>query len=510
MNLMNSNTDYYKDLHDFIPSMNGNISEDIPEDIPDDHPVRQIYAALFKVKENFNATIEKTVIKENDSIKEKQELVERVDLRTKFLMDQDLLLEEKNTILETSLNILSHDTKNLFFNINNLIKEVPDTEVQSMLKENMNDLSEIFKEATTSLTDSKRIFSIIDIINEVRVSGSRILISNHSRISVEYKSYDQLFLETTPLIKNVVYNLTENALKYTSENSNIIIRVERSGAEIYIRFIDSGNGIPDEEKVKILDKFYRRKNDLNIEGSGRGLWITKNIIAKEGGQLLIEDNPSGGTVFSVVLSAFKVENMNLRLNQLVEWFGVPRKKIDKMAENLNTLFILQERNDIEDTDTTVYCNILKRLGKENRNKNQRDIFDRLKKLKTFNPDAKDVVIVDDSLYVQYYLGKYFIELGYRIAGFADNGERGVKAYKKLHPDIITLDNTMPVLSGLEAAREIYQYDSNVKIIFISALGDLKPYRDEIEEKYQGGNFKILTKPIEKEDLELILSKIVSD
>ncbi|MCK5198482.1 MAG: response regulator [Spirochaetales bacterium] len=507
---MNSNTDYYRDLLNFIPAMKENMRNEIPDDIPEDHPVRQIYEALFKLKQDFNATIEKTVNSEKDIIKEKQELIERVDLRTKFLMDQDLLLEEKNTILETSLNILSHDTKNLFFNLNNLIKEVSDTEVQGMLKDNMEDLSEIIQEATTALTAEKRIYPIIDRINNIRVSGSRIMISKHDRISVEFKSYDQLFLETTPLLKNVIYNLTENALKYTSENSNIIIRVERSGPEVFIQFIDSGLGIPDEEKIKILDKFYRRKNDLNIEGSGRGLWITKNILAQEGGKLIIEDNPEGGTIFSVILPAFKVENMNFRLNELVEWFGVPRKKIDRMAENLSTLFTLQERTDIEDLDTTIYCNILKRLREENNKKSQRDIYDRLKKLKNFNPDGKTIVIVDDSLYVQYYLGKYFVELGYRIAGFADNGRRGVTAYKKLHPDLITLDNTMPVLSGLEAAEEIFQYDKDVRIIFISALGDSKLYRAEIEENYMGDNFRILTKPIEKEDLERILEDFPTD
>ena len=77
---------------------------------------------------------------------------------------------------------------------------------------------------------------------------------------------------------------------------------------------------------------------------------------------------------------------------------------------------------------------------------------------------------------------------------------------KLHPDIITLDNTMPVLSGLEAAEEIFQHDKDVRIIFISALGDSKLYRAEIEENYRGDNFRILTKPIEKEDLEKILTE----
>ena len=202
--------------------------------------------------------------------------------------------------------------------------------------------------------------------------------------------------------------------------------------------------------------------------------------------------------------------MNFRLNELVEWFSVSRKKIDKMAENLNTLFTLQERTDIEDTDTTIYCNILKRLREENIKKSQRDIYDRLKKLKKFNPNGKTIVIVDDSLYVQYYLGKYFVELGYRIAGFADNGRKGVIAFKKLHPDIITLDNTMPVLSGLEAAEEIFQHDKDVRIIFISALGDSKLYRAEIEENYKGDNFRILTKPIEKEDLERILEDFPTD
>ncbi len=177
-----------------------------------------------------------------------------------------------------------------------------------------------------------------------------------------------------------------------------------------------------------------------------------------------------------------------------------------MAENLRTLFTLQDSTDIVDMDTTVYCNLLIKMKKENKTGSRKDIYKRLDNLKLLNKTGKTVIIVDDSLYVQYYLGKYFVELGYRIAGYAENGQKGIKAYKKLHPDIITLDNTMPVLSGMEAAEEIFQYDKDVRIIFISALGDSKLYRAEIEENYQGDNFRILTKPIEKADLEKILNE----
>ncbi len=189
---MNNNTDYYRGLLNFISAMNENMRDDIPDEIPEDHPFRQIYEALIKVKKDFSSTIEKTVKSEKDIKKEKQVWEERIDIRNKFLIDQDLLLEEKNTLLETSLNILSHDTKNLFFNLNNLILEVEDKELGSMLKENMEDLTELIQEATTVLTADKSIYSVIDMIKKTRVSKSRIIIEDHKRITLEYESEYQM------------------------------------------------------------------------------------------------------------------------------------------------------------------------------------------------------------------------------------------------------------------------------------------------------------------------------
>jgi two-component system sensor histidine kinase GlrK len=105
-------------------------------------------------------------------------------------------------------------------------------------------------------------------------------------------------------IVQVVGNLFENALKFSPSHSQIMTRVGHGkGGEILIAVSDSGPGVPDAHKKKIFRKFHQVKYGKKMagQGVGLGLAICTTIVEAHRGQIWVEDNPSGGSVFSFVL-----------------------------------------------------------------------------------------------------------------------------------------------------------------------------------------------------------------
>ena len=105
-------------------------------------------------------------------------------------------------------------------------------------------------------------------------------------------------------IVQVIGNLYENALKFSPNHSEIVTRVGKgSGDNILISVSDSGPGVPQGHKEKIFQKFHQVKQGKKLagQGVGLGLAICKTIVEAHGGQIWVEDNPGGGSVFSFVL-----------------------------------------------------------------------------------------------------------------------------------------------------------------------------------------------------------------
>jgi two-component system sensor histidine kinase GlrK len=105
-------------------------------------------------------------------------------------------------------------------------------------------------------------------------------------------------------IIQVVGNLFENALKFSPNNCEIVARAGRGkGNEILVSVSDSGPGVPGAHKEKIFHKFHQVKHGKKVagQGVGLGLAICKTIVEAHHGQIWVEDNPNGGSVFSFVL-----------------------------------------------------------------------------------------------------------------------------------------------------------------------------------------------------------------
>ncbi|MDD6797295.1 MAG: response regulator [Clostridia bacterium] len=107
-----------------------------------------------------------------------------------------------------------------------------------------------------------------------------------------------------------------------------------------------------------------------------------------------------------------------------------------------------------------------------------------------------VVIVDDSALIRKMLRGLLEADGYTVVGEAVNGEEGVAEYKKNKPDIITLDITMPVMDGLEALKQIMEYDKEAKVIMITAAGQ----QQKVITALKLGAAKFMMKPFNKDEV----------
>jgi len=91
-----------------------------------------------------------------------------------------------------------------------------------------------------------------------------------------------------------------------------------------------------------------------------------------------------------------------------------------------------------------------------------------------------VLIVDDAKFMRVTLSNLLSNNGFTVVGMAENGQNALEKYKELHPDIVTLDITMPIMDGLEALKNIMEYDSEAKVVMCSAMGQQKLVVEAIE------------------------------
>ncbi len=106
--------------------------------------------------------------------------------------------------------------------------------------------------------------------------------------------------------------------------------------------------------------------------------------------------------------------------------------------------------------------------------------------------AARVMIVDDAIFMRRMLSDILKQAGYEIAAEAVNGKEGVAQYKKVKPDIVTMDIIMPEMGGIEAVKEIIQTDKNAQILMVSAMGQ----QQLVVEAIQAGAKDFIVKPFE--------------
>ncbi len=115
-----------------------------------------------------------------------------------------------------------------------------------------------------------------------------------------------------------------------------------------------------------------------------------------------------------------------------------------------------------------------------------------------------ILIVDDSRTSRKFLKTMLEADQHEVIGEASNGIEGIQKYKELNPDITTMDITMPELDGIEALKQIIEFDPNAKVVMVTAAGQKNKIVDAV--KYGAKDF--LAKPFDAEQIRNIINNLI--
>ena len=242
-------------------------------------------------------------------------------LGTVYLFDDITREKEIGQMKSDFISLVSHELRTPLTSIIGFVSFILDGKAGAINEKQRNSLVRVQRQ-------SKRLSALInDLLDISRIESGRIQMAQQSislleivtqrleeiRPQADEKSI-QLNLtapESVPEILGdearmgqVFTNLIGNAIKFTPNNGDVSINVEVDGNLLHVEVIDTGPGIPPEERQKVFDKFYQL-SDISTRqqgGSGLGLSITKSIVEAHGGKLWIDDGSQGkGSNFQFVL-----------------------------------------------------------------------------------------------------------------------------------------------------------------------------------------------------------------
>jgi len=105
------------------------------------------------------------------------------------------------------------------------------------------------------------------------------------------------------LVFLAIYNLLDNALKFTRPGDTVEVRAAEAGADVVMEVADTGLGVPSDELPHIFEELFRGQAARGIEGSGLGLALVKAVAERHGGTVTVRSRPSQGSVFIMRLPA---------------------------------------------------------------------------------------------------------------------------------------------------------------------------------------------------------------
>lgn len=162
------------------------------------------------------------------------------------------------------------------------------------------DLLDISKIHAGKLALQKEPVELIGMLEEITNSNQLLYPSHQLKFSFSEEISIEIDKER---IEQVMVNIINNAVKY-SPNANVVeLNVEKKHGHVQIAVRDYGDGIEEENKSKIFDKFYRIEEltSKTVSGLGIGLFISSEIIKQHDGNIWVENNEGGGATFFIIL-----------------------------------------------------------------------------------------------------------------------------------------------------------------------------------------------------------------
>ena len=116
-----------------------------------------------------------------------------------------------------------------------------------------------------------------------------------------------------------------------------------------------------------------------------------------------------------------------------------------------------------------------------------------------------VLVVDDAAFMRLAIRKVLEKNSMEVVSEAENGLVSIAKFKEFSPDIVTMDITMPDMTGIEALKQIREFDPGAKVIMISAMGQ----ESMVKEAIISGAKSFIVKPFKEEHIIETITKIAS-
>ncbi len=239
--------------------------------------------------------LEKTKKDLHNALDKEKELNE---LKSRFV---SMASHEFRTPLTTMMSSLSLVNKYADQNdIENRTKHV------SKIKISINNLTDILNDfLSVSKLEEGRIENLPEQLNlkmfitEI-IDEMQSMATNGQKIILEYSGNEAATFDKK-LLKNILFNLISNAIKFSPENGSIEVTSQVSDFSVKISIKDNGIGISKEDQKHLFERFFRGHNATHIQGTGLGLNIVTKYIELMNGSLNFESEENKGTKFNIIL-----------------------------------------------------------------------------------------------------------------------------------------------------------------------------------------------------------------
>jgi len=271
------------------------------------------------------------------------------------------------------------------------------------------------------------------------------------RIDLQIKSHQNRFTGDQKRIKKIIFNLLENAIKFTPEGGKVTLKLKMENNIAILQVEDTGIGIPDDKKSLLFEKFQQLNSsyDRQYGGTGLGLALTKQLVELHGGVIQFQSTVGVGSIFTVHLPALPL---------------ISKKSQGKMTES-----------PFKTSLPSVYLNSTHR------------------KCVLIERDEETATLICDLLTAAGYQMVWLME-----------GFTAVKQIELLQPDALIIDLHLPGQVSYEILKQLHHQPHTKKMKILTLTHESCYSESKFNQAFK--NYDCLTKPIQPDEL---LNKMIA-
>jgi signal transduction histidine kinase/CheY-like chemotaxis protein/AraC-like DNA-binding protein len=335
------------------------------------------------------------------------------------------------------------------------------------LEEMANQIIDLSKSDQLVLTLHRQYFIVEDLV--ALAVASFLSMSEYKGQGLDYlrtKTKTTLHADKAK-VEIILNNLISNAIKYTPHGGSIRLLTETSGCNFILQVTDTGPGVPESERERIFERFYRLKQEdtAYVEGMGIGLELSRNLARLHKGDLLVSAQLPRGTCFTLMLPCVVS--------------GTPSA-------------VRGDSNPEPDVELLPV---------------QAPVSDRVPRSidEQHTAEKVNILLVEDNRDMQIFVASVLSDIG--DVHVAQHGRQALQMLPQVKPDLIVTDLMMPEMDGRELIDRLASHPgwSEIPVVVLTA----RAVEEDVLEMLRIGVVDYITKPFSSEQLLLKTRNLIS-